>query len=110
MVHSGRMVARYLLTLNYHDPCHKDVTRIMVYTAGDIVAEIRNTHALEDHWVRKHPVTIDGPFSFPPNYKGWPTRAFVQSIIAGLPIGNRRYLFQMKNGCATYTAMVMRTG
>jgi hypothetical protein len=104
------MVATYLLTLHYQDPCHKDVARIMVYTPGDIVAEIRNTHTLEDHWTRRHPTTIDGPFPFPYNAKSWPTRAFVQGVVAGMAIGNRRYLFQMRIGCAAYTAQVSRVG
>jgi hypothetical protein len=104
------MVATYLLTLNYQDSCHKDVARIMVYTAGDAAAEIRNTYTLEDHWTRRHPVTIDGPFPFPPDYAGWPTRAFVQGVIKGMAIGHRKYLFQMKTGCAAYTAQISRLG
>jgi hypothetical protein len=104
------MVNTYLLTLTYHDPCHKDVARIMVYTAGDMVAELRNTYTLENHWIRRHPVTIDGPFPFPYDYAGWPSRVFIQSAITGMAIRHRKYLFQMKNGCAAYTAQIVRTG
>ncbi len=104
------MVAAYLLTLNYHDPCHKDVARIMVYTAGDAASQIRNTYTLEDHWTRRHPVAIDGPFPFPYDYEGWPTRAFIQGVITGMAIGHRKYLFQMQVGPAAYTAKISRVG
>ncbi len=104
------MVATYLLTLNYHDPCHKDVARIMVYTAGDALGQLRNTFTLEDHWARRHPVTIDGLFPFPYDYNGWPTRTFIQDIIVKMAIGSRRYLFQMSAGCASYTATIKRVG
>jgi hypothetical protein len=97
----------YMLHITYRDPCFRDAVRITTYTAGDICAEIRNTGAYAEHWDSRH-ATLDGPFPFPPTYNDWPSRAFVYGSISTMAIGHRKYLFQVKEGDASYSVTVQR--
>ncbi len=62
--------------------------------------------AYEAHWARRHPVTIDGPFPFVAG--DFPSRAFVQDVIRGVAIGQRRYVYQSRVGEASYVAIIRR--
>lgn len=110
----------YMLLLTYHDPCGQDTVRIMTHTAGHISAEIRNTGTYADHWNRRRDArqlcchsrhaTLDGPFPFPESLSLFPSRSFVQGTISTMAIGQRKYLFQLREGDAAYTATVQRVG
>ena len=62
--------------------------------------------AYEEHWVRRHPVTLDGPFPFIAGE--FPNRAFVHGVMQGIAIGQRRYVYQRRVGEASYTAILRR--
>jgi hypothetical protein len=100
------MVTTYELQLTYTDPCYQDRLRLTVYSAGEVCAEICKVGAYEAHWARRHPVTIDGPFPFVAG--NFPARAFVQSVMRGVAIGQRRYVYQSRVGEASYTAVIRR--
>jgi hypothetical protein len=101
-------VETYELQLTYRDPCYQDRLRLTVYTAGEVAAQICRIGAYEDHWARRHPVTIDGPF--PLLVGEFPNRAFIAAAIRGLAIGQRKYLHQSHVGSVSYTAVLRRTG
>lgn len=101
-----KMVATYTLHLTYSDPCYQDRLRLIVFSAAEICAEICKVGTYEEHWAKRHPVTIDGSFPFVAS--SFPTRAFVVGILRGLAVGQRRYVYQSRIDNASYTAIVQR--